>query len=99
MNRLSIHATCTAFALAAAPAILAAADSPFPLVSGGKAAAIVIAVESEHSSRLASKELADYVEKSSGVRPRMLTRTRSPALGPLPSVSLPAIPARAMDAP
>ena len=37
--------------------------------SGGKAAAVVTAAESEHSSRLASKELADYVEKSSGVRP------------------------------
>ena len=72
--------TCTTLlapiAMLAAGAVCAraeAAESYFPLVSGGKAAAIVIAADSEHSSRLASKELADYVEKSSGVRPEQLT--------------------------
>ena len=71
-NRFGIGAMCSAFALAVVPAVLSAAGLPFPLVSGGKAAAVVIAADSEHSSRLAAKELADYVEKASGARPEQI---------------------------
>ena len=45
----------------------------FPLVNGGKAAPIVIPAEAEASTELAAKELADYVEKVSGVRPALAT--------------------------
>lgn len=41
----------------------------FDLVKNGKAAEIVLSEKSENSSRLASKELSDYVEKMTGRKP------------------------------
>jgi len=46
----------------------------FPLVRDGKASPIVIPAEAEASTELAAKELADYVEKISGVRPEIRSR-------------------------
>ena len=52
----------------------------FPLVRDGRATPIVIPAEAEASTELAARELADYVEKITDIRPQILTNDcgRSP---------------------
>lgn len=72
MSRLATTVCVFAFSFAAT-----AQEGRFEIVADGRAAAIVISDKAEPTSRLAAKELSEYVFKVSGVRPEIIGASRS----------------------